>query len=384
MNNIAIDARFIDPKTMGVGRYSFELIKNLGLILKENEELNKFDFHIFLPKRKFALLEDLNLPREMGLVEASEPWYSWSEQVAFRRKILSHGPNLVHFLQFNHPIFFPMPYILTVHDLTLHFFSGRTDSLLKTLAFKMTLKDGVKRAKKIITASEATKKDLVKYYGADPKKITVIYHGADSSEQSGSAPLEAFKSLDKIGVAEPYFLYVGQQRIHKNTDGLVAGFDIFKNKYPEAKNYKLILAGKKDEKAIWLAKALYKSNFQKDIVLTDFVSTLELKALYTHAKGFIFPSLMEGFGIPPLEAMQNGVPVAASSTSCMPEVLGEAVIYFDPLKSEEIALAMHRLATEEALRADLIAKGHVQAAKYSWKIAAEETLKVYEEVVGGS
>ncbi len=373
MKKIAIDARFINPETMGVGRYSFELISHLN---KLNHPELKFD--VFLPKNMFPLLSFLS--SSFRLVEANEPWYSFVEQYSLRKKLYAAKPDLVHFLQFNHPLFLKIPYIVTVHDIIPLFYREKHVSKVKALLYKFEAREAIRNAQKVIAVSKRTKSDLIKYFAADPAKISVIYHGVDAGNQRGRIH-SSQQEIKGVNLKRPFFLYVGQQRIHKNVDGLIEGFAEFKRSYPEAKDFQLVLAGKKNNLAVWLSKAISESGFSKAVILTDFVSNDELSALYAHSQGFIFPSFMEGFGLPPLEAMAHGAPVASSNASCMPEVLGKAAIYFDPNSPKEIAKAMHSLAVDKELRERLKALGKSQAANYKWQVASEETLDLYKKLL---
>jgi glycosyltransferase involved in cell wall biosynthesis len=146
-------------------------------------------------------------------------------------------------------------------------------------------------------------------------------------------------------------------------------------------DYQLVIAGKKDSFHNSLEQAIADANLQDRVVFTGFVSDRELAGLYKNSKLYIFPSLSEGFGLPPLEAMAHGLPVASSNATCLPEVLGDAAVYFDPRSDAEMADAMLSVLSDEKLSNDLIKKGLKQVKKYSWKQTAKETLKIYEKAM---
>jgi glycosyltransferase involved in cell wall biosynthesis len=175
-------------------------------------------------------------------------------------------------------------------------------------------------------------------------------------------------------------MYVGRPQPHKNLGRLIEAYAQLKQSNPDLK---LVLAGKKDALYRQHERAVKRQGIT-GVVFTGFVSEGQLRWLYEHTAAYVFPSLSEGFGLPPLEAMMHGAPVVSSNATCLPEVNGDAAVYFDPLDVANMAGQIAKVLGSEKLRHDLIAKGRKQAAQYSWRRMAEQTLDVYERVLEDS
>lgn len=375
--HIVIDARFLNPNTSGNGRLAYDLLARL--LPKKG-----FRFSVLVPPGQEHALDELLKPEDKAVI-APEPWYSLSEQTSFRRRLINLKPDLVHFLHFNHPLRLKLPFVVTIPDLVLDDYPTPGASRLKRAAYRAVMKDAVKRSKAVLAVSQNTADELVERYRAKRAKLFITPNAVNSLRSPqvdlGTRPSLAAELVEK-GVHKPYFLYVGQQRIHKNVDGLIRGFLSFRDRFPEASIYKLVLAGKIDPKSVWVEEALEEADLaRRDIIRTGFVSEAELMNIFQNAEAFFFPSLKEGFGLPPLEAMSYGLPVASSDASCLPEVLGEAAIYFDPLDPETIADAMHLLATNDKLSAKLKELGEKQWRKFTWEKTAKLVESVYAEIL---
>ena len=173
-------------------------------------------------------------------------------------------------------------------------------------------------------------------------------------------------------------MYIGRPTPHKNLERLVQAFRLLQPQYPELK---LVLAGKKDTNYRRVEAKVRQQGMENSVVFTDFVSEGQLRWLYENCAAYVFPSLSEGFGLPGLEAMVHGAPVVSSNATCLPEIYGNAAHYFDPLDTQAMADAINEVLNNAALRQELINRGKDQAAKYSWKRMAEQTLAVYEQVL---
>ncbi len=337
---IGIDARFFGAKDKGFGRYTENLIRNLEIMDLQGQ------YFIFLRQDSWDKYQPQN--SNFQKVLADYKWYGIKEQIFFPLKLKKYNLDLVHFTHFNVPIFYRGKFIVTIHDLTLRHFPTHKRSLknfifypFKKIAYLIVFRHAIKNSEKIIAISNYTKQEILKYYRVNPDKIKVIYEGAP----------EIFRhSMSKDRTSDvPYLLYVGNDYPHKNLERLKLAFEKLKR---DGLNCELVL-------------------------ITKFVSEEELDNLYKNASAFVFPSLSEGFGLPPLEAMARGVPVVSSNATCLPEVLGDAVIYFDPLDVDDMAEKIKKALLDEDLRKDLIAKGFEQIKKYSWQKMAEETLNLY-------
>ncbi|HOX40859.1 MAG TPA: glycosyltransferase family 1 protein [bacterium] len=395
MKKILIDGRFI-----GVGesmtRYILEFLNGIIALDQENQ------YTLLLRPQGEAELE--RYPKIVNAENLSVdvldiPHYSFSEQTKLLSYLNAKEYDLIHFIQFNHPIRYKKPYVITIHDLILlHHFEG---NLIKKLAFKMVMNSAVKNSKKILTISNATKDGLVKDLKADPGKIAVTYLGVDRRRYNKEAKYEIRNTKYEIG--GPYLLYTGAWKKHKNLIGLLKAYEQFYSKQFETigehKNEtmeqlgnrlpKLVLAGRVDPDEPEVAAEIDRINsalntqydIRNTIITTGFVAEEDLPSLCAGALAYVIPSLEEGFGMPPLEAMACGIPVAASNASCIPEVLGDAAIYFNPNSTDEIAETLAAVVSDEKLRTDLAKKGLKQAQKYSWSETAKGTLDVYKQAL---
>ncbi len=360
---VVIDARLYSQS--GVGRYLQQLIKNLAVVDSETNYLiylKKEDYSLFpLPAKNF----------EKKLVDIH--WHSLREQIILPLLLIKDKPDLVHFPYFSVPIIYPGRFIVTIHDLIIdHFDTGRASThnwlfyKLKRWFYKTVMKFSLSRAKIIIAVSQSTKKEIIAHYQIDSDKIAVIYEAAEL--QAGQ------KLFAKTLVSSRYLLYVGNAYPHKNLERLIEAMDLLKKEFYELK---LVLVGKKDFFYQRFEKKLTPSQKEK-IIFFGFANDQQLANLYHHAQAFVFPSLMEGFGLPPLEAMSLGCPVVAARTSSVPEICGEAALYFDPQNTREMATKISQILDNNELRKKLIGLGHKQVAKYSWLRTAQETLKIYK------
>ncbi len=369
---IGIDARMI--KATGIGRYTFNLVENLAKLDQENE------YFIMLKKSEF---ESFKMPgSNFKKVLADFHWYGLVEQIKFPKLLDSLNLDLMHFPHFNVPILYKGKFIVTIHDLTLHRHKTNRASTksfltynLKHLVYKMIIKNAVKKSFKIITPSKFTKEEIANNFKIPKEKIVVTYEGGPSSKLS-IIP-EDDKILEKFNLKQPFLLYVGNAYPHKNLENLVYSLKFLSG------NISLALVGKIDEFSERIKKIVQNLNFKERVVFTDFVVDRQLYYLYKKAALYVFPSFSEGFGLPPLEAMSQGVPVASSNYSCLPEILGDSALYFDPKSPKDIAEKINMILTNERLKKSFMEKGLEQIKKYSWEKMAKETLNVYKEVLIG-
>jgi glycosyltransferase involved in cell wall biosynthesis len=229
-----------------------------------------------------------------------------------------------------------------------------------------------RKSKHIIVPTQTVAKEFAELQPFTKKKTVVTYEASESAM--------AVKSEKPESVDGDFLLYVGTAFPHKNLSKMVEALEVLNAKHP---HLKLVITGKRDEKHMkdLLEWAKDRPGY-KNMVLPGFVSDAELKWLYENCKVYVFTSLSEGFGLPPLEAMAHGAPVASSNASVMPEVYGDAAHYFDARKPKDIAAKIDDVLRDSKLRASLIKKGYEQGKKYSWSRMAEETLLVYKEDLG--
>lgn len=377
---IGIDARFYGSVGKGLGRYAQKLIENLEKVDKKNH------YFIFLLEENFQEFQPKN--KNFKKVLANYRWYTFSEQINMPKILNRYNLDVVHFPHFNVPIFYRKKFIITIHDLILlHFPTLKGTRLnplfywIKFLAYKLVIGSAIKRSKKIITVSQFSKKDILENYSFLKKnKVVVTYEACDLIKNKKINNIE--NEIKKYGIIKPYLLYVGNAYPHKNLDKLVMSWKTFLKKIKDKKSKKLpqlVLVGKKDYFYNKLEEKIKKNKIE-NVVLAGYVPDSELAGVYAGAKGYIFPSLYEGFGLPPLEAMERGVPVISNSHGCMREILEKSAHYFDGKNEISMVKAMENIFSDSELRKKLVLAGHKQILKYSWKKMAKETKGVYEEI----
>jgi len=362
---IGIDCRMYSTHFTGIGRYVFELTRNLFKIDKKNE------YYLFFNKSEYSKFNPPNNRVHKILVDA--PHYSLKEQTKFLRILNSHKLDLMHFTHFNAPLLYNRPSIVTIHDLTLSFFPGKKmTSLPHRLGYHLTIKNSVKKAAKVIAVSNNTKNDLNRLLGTPEQKIEVIYEGVDQNFK---------QSKSKSPYNKPYLLYTGVWRSHKNLPNLIRAFHILKTEY----NYPgyLVMSGRHDP--VYAKEILGETislKLDNDVMFTGMVSEEKLIQLYCNAQVYVFPSLYEGFGLSPLEAMQCGTPVAASDSSCIPEVCGQNnVLFFNPKDPRDMAEKIFQITSEKTLREKLIANSLKHVKTFSWEKMADQTHKLYNQIL---
>jgi len=361
MSHIAIDARIINSST---GTY----VERLLTYLQEVDTVNQYS--VIVP------FNDVNYWKPTAtnfkVITADFKNYSLSEQIGFKRFLDKLHPDLVHFCMPQQPILYKGKHVTTFHDLTLlqtynsdkNWFVFHTKQQVGKFVFKSVAKS----SQHIITPTKFTKNELVKFAKVSPDKITVTYEAADVFIDQLTPYKHPFNR---------YILYVGQQSDYKNIRSLGDAHQKLLSKYPDLG---LILVGKKNASIISNEKYFTDKKY-RNILFTDFIPNNQRDWLYTNTAAYMFPSLMEGFGLPGLEAMGYGAPIVSSSATCLPEVYGDAALYFDPTNTDDIASAINQVLSDDNLRNNLIKKGHEQIKKYSWKRMAEQTYSVYKDAI---
>jgi len=371
---IGIDARFFGSRAKGLGRYTQKLIEELELVDNQN------DYVIFLREENFDEYQPHS--SHFKKILADWRWYSLAEQLFFPWQIYRQKIDLMHFAHFNAPLFYRRPLIVTIHDLILQRWPTHKKNVLsrikyffKSLGYKIIIRSVLGRAQKIIAVSQFVKDDIVRSFSVAEEKIEVIYEGTSRHLSDFQPPLS---SLAKYKINPPYLLYVGNAYPHKNLARLAEAFKLLRDgKY---RDLQLVLVGSEDYFYRKIKKENCDSNgtcFGGGVIFTGYVPDEELGSLYQDASLYVFPSLCEGFGLPPLEAMARGVPVAAARATCLPEILGQAAHYFNGENLQDIAAKIGEVLGDDVLRQQLVRQGFEQIKKYSWRKMAEETGRVY-------
>jgi glycosyltransferase involved in cell wall biosynthesis len=367
---IGIDARMYGYAQTGIGNYIRHLVNDI------TEIDNKNNFVIFLNEEEFD-----NFPiksERIKKVKINSKWYSWKEQLIFPYNLYKEKLDLMHFTHFNSPILYFKKSIVTIHDITPYFFPGhKMKSVIRKIGFRLVFWASVKKARKVIAVSNATKKDIVTYFKIKPEKIEVIYEGADQQFRFLEKTEEIESLKHKYQLKKPFLFYTGVWRNHKNLVGLIKAFKLVKEHYQLDIN--LVLGGKDDPYYPEVRKTWKELGLDQEIIPVGFIDQEELPIFYNAAYAFIIPSFYEGFGLIGLEAMNCGTPVISSNSTSLPEILGEAAVYFDPNKPEEIAEKINLVFKDKVLYNTLRSKGFEQAKKYSWDDMNKKTSKLYQE-----
>lgn len=362
MSKIAIDARELRTST---GRYVERLLYYLQQIDNQN------DYLVLLKPKDVDGWQPSN--SRFSKVACPHKEFTFDEQIGFKKQLDRLKADLVHFTMVQQPVWYKGKVVTTMQDLTTVRFKNPSKNAivftLKRQVYRWVNKRVAKKSEAIITPSEFVKDDVAKFANVAPDKITVTLEAADAIVE---AP-EPVKGLEKT----QFIMYVGRPTPHKNLDRLVDAFAILKSSRPDLH---LVLAGKKDTNYERIETSVRQRNIP-GVLFTGFVSDGQLRWLYEHCAAYVFPSLSEGFGLPPLEAMRHGAPVVSSNATCLPEINGDAAHYFDPLDVQAMADAINEVLTDKDLRNSLITKGKRQVEKYSWQRMAQQTLEVYREVL---
>lgn len=374
---IGIDGRLYRAAAAGIGRYSRNLIGNLLEIDHDNE------YVLFMSTEDKLEFENLKNSFEIKnlkfkIVTTDIPHYSLSEQTKFLKILNRQKLDLMHFTNFNFPVRYKGKFVATIHDLTLFYYPGRhKKGIMAKLAYKYVMKKACGKAAKIIAVSSSTKNDIIKTFKTNPQKIQVIYEAADDKVFAAPLPSEIDKIKRRYAVSDlPVILYVGQWRPHKNLAGLIRAFAILRKDVPA----KLALVGKVDHAYPEVFETIDKEGVLRDIIMPGFVEEKELAVWYKIAAVFVFPSFYEGFGLPGLEAMAAGTPVAAANRTSLPEIYQDGAVYFDPADPHAIASAITKVIKDQNLRRQMIQKGYQIVKQYSWRKTAEETLRIYKSL----
>jgi len=278
-------------------------------------------------------------------------------------------------------IFLNQPFIVTVHDLARCCFNFDRETISEKILLKLDVRY-IKRASHIIAISQSTKSDLTRYLNIPETKITVIYNGVDHSIFKPYEPPQ-IRPHRMMPNHKPYILYVGSERRRKNLGRLFEAFATLRQKFPKLKLVKVGGTGRHRQFRRDLLKKLSSLGITEAVIFADNISELSLAYYYSSATLLAYPSLYEGFGLPPLEAMACGCPVVTTNTSSLPEVVGEAGIMVNPYDTHSLVQAMRRVLTDDKVRDSMIRKGLEQSKKFSWEKTAELTRQVYNKVAQG-
>ena len=360
----------------GIGRYLRNVLLELAKLDRQNE------YVLFMQPNTPLPVEQENFIA--AYLPAYTPIYSLAEQYRLPVEIRKRRVALMHYPNFNLPLFPCCPYVVTIHDLIYYLYPDECPSQFAHYYARFMIAHAVKHARRVITDSEHSKRDLMNHFHLAEERIRVISIGADDQcfqrANSNVAPCAAQKErlYEWYGILNRYILYVGKHHLYKNIATLIRAFMTHPAVYEQTQ---LVIAGMRDPRRKELYKLAEHSDPGGRIIFTNFVPDDGLFDLYRGASLFVFPSLYEGFGLPPLEAMACGVPVICSHAASLPEVVGDAAILVNPTNVREMADAMRNVLADSTLSQLLQAKGRAQAQRFSWERAAQQLLEVYMQAV---
>jgi glycosyltransferase involved in cell wall biosynthesis len=292
------------------------------------------------------------------------------------RADLFHAPHYVL------PALAPCRSVVTIHDCIHLRFPQYLPSRLGHTYARMALWVATHRSARVLTVSEASKRDILEFFDVPESKITVIYNAIDERFSEEPAADEVLRVKERYQLNDPFILYAGNIKPHKNLVRLIEAFSqIRQGPFQELK---LLIIGDQISKLPALRRAVHQLKLHKHVRFLGYIPDETLAVLYRSAEVFVFPSLYEGFGLPPLEAMASGTPVVTSNVSSLPEVAGDAAVLVDPYDVDSIVEGLRRVLSDPALAAELRRKGLERAREFSWERSVAKTRQVYQQVGGGA
>ena len=373
---IAIDVRRIG--SFGIGTHIRNVVRTLARLDQKNHYVL---IGISDLERDFGRLPENFLPVVFPHLERSVRNYF--EFYGVVRKYDCHLVHVPHL--FWRPRHMPLPYVLTVHDLQTFLHPREGNSIFRRLFHSRLTRHALRHAARICAVSRFTRSEVSRVFGIPEERIEVLYNAIDEHFQRGHAA-DADRQLvaERYQVNYPFLLYAGNIKPHKNLVRIIEAFSALKGelkkegKFPDLR---LIIIGDELSQHPDLRRTVIRSGVQNEVRFLGFVPTEVLRIFYDLAKIFVFPSLYEGFGLPPLEAMAHGTPVVTSNTSSLPEVVGSAAVLVNPENVFEIMHALHRALVDQPLRERLKQRGYEQVQRFSWEASVTRLLAIYQEAV---
>jgi glycosyltransferase involved in cell wall biosynthesis len=372
--HLAIDARRI--RDFGIGTYIRSLVHALGGIDHENH------YSLVTHPSDARLLA--GLPENFRSATYARDDHHVLDHIAFPAFLHRLAPDLVHIPLNRVPLLMIKPYVVTIHDMANLFYEESASSLRMHLR-RFRFRRGLLRANCVIAVSDATRRDVENVLRVPPARIRRVYNAPDPGFRVEGASCDAEQQqriMERYQINYPYLLYAGNIRRHKNVPRLVEAFAVVRDQlqsHPVYKDLRLVIIGDTISQYPAVRQTVIKSRVEPVVRFLGFVPFETLRCFYESAAAFVFPSRYEGFGLPPLEAMACGAPVVASNVSSLPEVVGDAAILINPENVFDIARGIREVLLDQELRARMIERGRVQAARFSWESTARQVLEIYRE-----
>jgi len=380
---IVLDTRRVAD--FGIGTY----IRNLVRSLAKADTVNQYSLITSTPE----VPEFANLPANFETVLYLRKNRTGLAQLEYGLFLRGLEADLYHMPLNAIPLSMPKPYLVTIHDMSTLLFSNQSG--YRSSLRRFYLRRGLLRADRVMAVSIATRRDVEAVLGIPPARIRVVYNAPDpifcrqevplsakNGHQPSSIP-EVQRVLDRYRIHYPFLLYVGRTNPQKNIPRLVEAFAVMRGdlkEHPEYRDLRLIIIGDEIARHPALRHAVTESRVEASVRFLGFVPIETLRCFYQAAAAFVFPSLYEGFGLPPLEAMACGTPVVCSNVSALPEVVGDAAVVVNPENVFDIARGMKEVLLDGELRSGLIQRGFEQARQFSWERTVDQVLQAYEEI----
>jgi glycosyltransferase involved in cell wall biosynthesis len=369
---IAIDARKL--RDYGIGTYVRNLLRELARIDATTE------YSVLCREQDCRIVHDMGA--NFHAVKETAGAYSIGEQFAVPLDLRRERVNLFHAPHYVLPPLTPCRSVVTIHDCIHLRFPQYLPNRIAYAYARASLWTATHRAARVLTVSETSKRDILEYFRIPESRVEVIYNAIDERFWQQPTADDMERVRERYQLNAPFVLYAGNIKPHKNLERLIEAFNMLRQT-PHLKDVQLLIIGDEISKYAALRRAVHRHKLHRHVRFFGFVSDQTLAALYRLADVFVFPSLYEGFGLPPLEAMASGTPVITSNVSSLPEVVGDAAIKIDPYDPSAIAEALGRVLTDAALRADLRARGLERARSFSWERSIRRVREVYDEVLAG-
>ena len=369
---VAIDAR--KWRDYGIGTYVRNLVRHLARLDRDTT------YFVFCNRSDESTLRDL--AENFVPVVDDSAGYGLREHVSIPLKLRRLGADLLHSPHYVRPLFCSIPSVVTVHDCIHLLFPEYLPSPMAWRYAHFMIGRAVRKSALVFTVSEASRRDILRFYPwADPDKVQVVPNAIDVDLLEDPGAEESERVRERYQIRGRFVLFVGNVKPHKNLERLIASFARLRQEAGH-EDLKLLIIGEDVSRYGSLRRTVEAAGVRQDVRFFGYVPDRTLAALYRMASVFAFPSLYEGFGLPPLEAMACGTPVVTSRISSLPEVVGDAAVLIDPYDVEDITRGLRRALEDETLRAALIEKGRVRARGFSWERSAAAVHAGYLKVLG--
>jgi glycosyltransferase involved in cell wall biosynthesis len=369
---IAIDAR--KWRDYGIGTYVRNVVRHLATLDRETT------YFLFCDRSDESTLRDL--AENFVPVVDDSPGYGLREHISLPLKLRRLGANLLHSPHYVVPLLCSTPSVVTIHDCIHLLFPQYLPNRMAWRYARFMMGHAIRRSVVVLTVSEASRADILRFYpDADPARLQVVPNAIDEAILEEPDEEEMARVRERYQIRGRFVLYAGNIKPHKNLERLVRAFGMLKRR-PAFSDVKLLIIGDEVNRFASLRRTMEAEGVRQDVRFFGFVPDHTLGALYRLASVFAFPSLYEGFGLPPLEAMACGTPVVTSRISSLPEVVGDAAVLVDPYSVDDIASGLQKTLDDESLRTELIARGRKRAQQFSWQRSARAIHEAYMKALG--